>query len=146
MPDTPSLGEIPPPSALSIIICDNLWKDQLSGKTYILGTYSAIKARGFPAAHPQMAILVSLTNGRGKNVIRVRLIDTDEESEPLWEANLEVDFPDPRAILEFGFVFGPVIFPEPGEYRVQVLCGTSPIIERRLVVMPSQPPATEQGS
>ena len=132
---------IPPPYALSLIICDNIWKDQLSGKTYILGTYSAIKARQFPAVHPQMAFHLTLTNGRGKNDIRVRLIDTDEEREAIWEANATVDFPDPRVMFEVGFNLGAVEFPEPGEYRVQVHRGSDFIIERRIVVIQAKPPA-----
>lgn len=133
-------NSVPPPYALAIIICDNLWKDQLSGKTYILGTYTAIRAKTFPAVHPQMAVHLTLTGGRGMNNIRVRLIDTDEEREPVWETNLEVDFPDPRIMFELGLTLGAVRFPEPGEYRVQVHRDGDLVVERRIVAIQLQPP------
>jgi hypothetical protein len=138
MPTPEASGQVPPPSALSLLVCDNLWEDQLSGKTYILGTYSEIRANTFPAVHPQMAVHVSLTNGRGQNDIRIRLIDTDEERAAIWQQNVQLDFPDPRAIFEIGFVLGEVTFPEEGEYRVQVHRGNDLVIERRIVVIPPE--------
>lgn len=51
---------------------------------------------------------------------------------------LAPDFVDPVMILEVTPYLKDVVFPEPGEYRLQLLTGGDLIIERRIPVMPVQ--------
>ena len=81
-----------------------------------------------------MGIYLDLTNGRGKVDIKVQIVDTDEVREPVWSADLEFEFADPRMVGEFDFMAGGLEFPEPGEYRVQVYANDEFIIERRLLL------------
>jgi hypothetical protein len=128
------LGEIPPPFALALGVCDLLYRDRGTGKRFILGCFSVVHAIEFPAIHPGMGIYLDLTNGRGKVNIRVQIIDADEEREPIFVTEAEVDFADPRVVQETDIMIGGLSFPEPGEYRVQVFASNRFVIERRLLV------------
>lgn len=128
------LAKVPPPDALAIGICDLIHRDRGTGKRFIMGCFSVIHARTFPVKHPVLGVYLDLTNGRGKVPIKVQVIDCDEEREPIWSAELEFDFPDPRMIAELDFMT-PLEFPEPGEYRVQVFASGEFVIERRLVLI-----------
>ena len=123
------------PYVLALVICDAIHVDPGTGKRTILGCFSAIHTRGFPTVHPHMAIYVALTDARGKIPITLRIVDVDEKTDPVFEAEAELEFPDPRTILECDFHVGNVVFPSPGEYRLQLYCRNAPLMERRIVVI-----------
>jgi hypothetical protein len=127
-------GKIPPPIALAIGICDLVYRDRGTAKRFIMGCFSALHAHEFPAIHPSLGIYLDLTNGHGQSKIKVQIVDTDQAREPIWVAESEVDFPDPRMVVEADFMIGGLSFPEPGEYRVQVYASDQFVIERRLLV------------
>ena len=127
-------GKIPPPRPLAVGICDLVYRDRGTGKRFILGCFSAIHAAEFPAVHPALGVYVDLTSGRGQVTIKVQIVDTDEAHEPVWVAELEVEFIDPRGVVELDFMAGGLSFPAPGEYRVQVWANSDCLIERRLLI------------
>ena len=127
-------GSIPPPYPLAMVICDNIWHDRGTGKRFLLGCFSTIHATSFPATHPGMAVYVAITNGRGKVPMRIQLVDAGEEREPLWVAEAEVDFSDPRSVVELEFIMQSVTFPAPGEYRFQLFASGKWNMERRFLV------------
>ncbi len=122
------------PCPLAMVVCDAIWCDPGTGKQVLLGLFSAIHARTFPAVHPVMAIHVALTDARGTIPIRLVLVDANEEREPLFDETQDVEFPDPRAVIELDFHLGNLRFDEPGEYRFQLYGGSTPLMERRIVV------------
>lgn len=124
-----------PPMALAMVISDAIWIDPSTGKRTILGTFTIIGARSFPAVHPTLSVYICVTDGRGKTPLKLRIIDVDEENDPLFNSEIDLEFDDPRAIIEINFQINGITFPEPGEYRVQLFCVNEPIIERRLVVI-----------
>lgn len=63
--------------------------------------------------------------------ITVRLVDDDDNG--IDERTTTEDFEDPRAVQDAVFEFEGVLFPRPGEYRVQILGGTTLLGERRIV-------------
>ena len=127
-------GAVPPPFALAIGVCDLVYRDRGTGKRFIMGCFSVVHAVEFPAIHPSLGIYLDLTNGRGQVTIRVQIVDADDERDPIWSAESQVDFVDPRMVAELDYMIGGVTFPEPGEYRVQVFASDQFIIERRLLV------------
>ncbi len=122
------------PYTLAMIVCDSVHKDQATGKCTILGSFSSVSAKKFPAVHPSLAVYVAITDGRGKTPLRLCLVSVDED-DILFEGEVEVDFEDPRAVLELVFVVANIGFPKEGEYRFQLFSGTVPLLERRLVVL-----------
>ena len=126
-------GEIPPPYALAIMVCEGTYRDPQTGKRIVIGCFSGIAAHEFPAMQPTMVVYAELTNGRGAAKIRIQLVDVDEEREPICTVELEADFSDVRAVVEVQCDMGATIFPEPGEYRIQVFANDKFVIERGIV-------------
>lgn len=81
-----------------------------------------------------MSVYIAVTNGRGTVPFRVQLVDADEEHEPLWAAESEFEFPDPRVVVEIDLAMVGVTFPAPGEYRLQLFASNELTLERRVLV------------
>jgi hypothetical protein len=123
------------PYALALVVCDMIWRDPTTHKPTILGCFSAITAAAFPVKHPLMCVFAVMTEGHGKVPIDLRLIDVDEDRLPIFELKSEAIFPDPRAVVEIDFGAGNLVFPTPGEYRLQLRSGSTLIMERRISVL-----------
>ena len=122
------------PYALALVVCDAVWRDPGTGKRTILGCFSAIYARQFPVKHPLISVYAAITDGHGDTPLRLRLIDADENDPPLAELKGQAKFDDPRMVFEIDFGLFNVVFPRPGEYRLQLHAGSTLLIERRIVV------------
>jgi hypothetical protein len=135
--------DVQAPFALSMIICDAVHLDPSTGKAYILGCFGAVGADSFPASHSSMAVFAEVTDCRGKTPFLVRVIDVDERQEPVAVAVTQLDIPDPLAITMLVLRLEEMVFPNPGEYRVQLFSGEVPLMERRLsLVLNSEEPDT----
>lgn len=82
-----------------------------------------------------MAIHCALTDGYGSTEVVIRLVDAEEKLDPLFEGKSQVQFDDPRMVVEMDFHFANVVFPKPAEYRFQLIGAGALLMERRLVVM-----------
>lgn len=131
----------PVPVVLAMIICDAIHQDPATGKCTLLGTFSTINARQFPAVHRHLAVHVALTNGHGKTRIRLTLIGLDENQTPLFSREGLISFADPRMVAELNFSLSNLSFPQPGEYRLQLHANEELLMERRLylVLLPAAP-------
>ena len=127
-------GKVPPPYPIAMVVCDSIHRDPGTGKAFILGCFSVIHAKQFPATHQKMGLYVSITNGRGDVPVRVALVDADEEREPILSLEQVVEFDDPRLVAELTFEMHGVTFPEPGEYRFQLFALDEFIMEQRILV------------
>ena len=58
--------ELPPPSLLAALICDQVIRDRTTLKPSLIGVFTDIHASKFPAVHPRMTLFFQLTNGHGK--------------------------------------------------------------------------------
>jgi hypothetical protein len=141
--DAPSPARKPlshPPYVLALVIADGIHHDPGTGKQTILGLFSAIHTTKFPVVLEQMAVYLAVTDGNGRVPLELRLVDVDDEHDALIEMKTEIEFPDPRMIIEANLIAKNVTFPKSGEYRLQLYgCGDL-LIERRIVVVehPSQ--------
>lgn len=123
------------PYALALVVCDYVYEDYATGKKTIIGTFSALGANKFPTVHPIMAVYATLTDGRGKMEVRLELIDVDEEREPIFKEEMEMNFHDPRLIIEMVFYAQNIQFNHPGEYRLKLYANHDFLVERRIIVM-----------
>jgi hypothetical protein len=139
MPDE-KLGT-PVPVALAMVVCDAIYQDPATKKCTLLGTFSTITARRFPVAHPQLAVHVALTDGRGNVRIKLALVGDSENHPPLFSGEGVIHFADPRVVAELNFQLSNVTFPKPGAYRFQLSANNELLMERRLLVLQGgQPP------
>ncbi len=132
----------PAPVVLAMVVCDAIHQDPSTQKCTLLGTFSTINARKFPATHRQLSVHVALTDGHGATRIRLTLANADENKPPLFSREGTIDFADPRVVAELNFVVNNLVFQDPGEYRLQVYGNDELLMERRLYVvdLSHQPP------
>ena len=128
------------PDVLSLIVCDQIITDRVTGKVSLIGMFAAVHSPRFPVTHPQICVYVALTEGRGKTPIKIRIVDANEARKPIVEGNGVVDFKDPRAIANLALQFHGLRFPEPGQYRVQIWAGSSLLREARLHLLTAKMP------
>jgi hypothetical protein len=132
----------PTPDVLSLIVCDQIITDRLTGKQSLIGMFSRVHARGFPTVHPQLCVFVALTEGYGETEFVIRIADANDDRPPIVEGRGKVKFQTPRAIANLALQFHGLTFPAPGEYRVQLYSGGELLREARLELHAMQfPPA-----
>lgn len=123
------------PYTLAMVVADGIWRDPSTGKRTILGCFSEIGATKFPFVHPQLAVYVAMTDVHGKVAVKLRMVHAENDGEePLFEREAEVELPDPRVVVEMDFTVGGLVFPRPGQYRLQLLAAGEFLLERRIVV------------
>ena len=120
------------PDVLSLLVCDQILIDRLTGKTSLIGMFSTIGATRFPMRHPQLCVFASLTDGRGKTPLELTIVDSEDARPPIVSGRATVEFKDPRAVACLNLHFNGLVFPEPGEYRVQLICHGELLREARL--------------
>ena len=110
------------PDVLSLLVCDQILIDRLTGKTSLIGMFSTIGAPRYPVRHPQLCVFASLTDGRGKTPLELAIVDAEDARPPIVSGTATVEFKDPRAVACLNLHFNGLVFPEPGGYRVQLKC------------------------
>lgn len=130
-----------PPYLLAFIVCDAIYIDPSTGKRSLLGIISAFQANDFPAIVPQMVIYASFSDGRGKIPIKLKLTTVDEESEPLFQGDIEVECNDPRTVYDMVLAVQNIKFPAAGEYRLHFYACGEFLMERRIIIV--GPPSGE---
>jgi hypothetical protein len=129
----------PAPQVLTLIVCDQIITDRVTGKQSLIGMFSKVHSRGFPAAHPQLCVYAVLTDGHGTPEIAIRIVDANDARPPIVEGKGKVSFKDPRAIANLALQFHGITFPEPGEYRVQLYASGELLREARLELIRVKP-------
>ena len=136
------------PLCLALVLADDIYRDTASGKRTILGTFSVIFSPEMPVTQGQLAVYCALTDGHGKTTIDLKLVRIDNDNmtdEPIAEARGEVDFVDPRMVVELDLKLRGIVFPSAGEYRFQIIGNGELLMERRLVVLHAIPEGEENG-
>ncbi len=130
----------PVPDVLSLVVCDQIITDRLTGKQSLIGMFSTINAFSFPAVHGQLCVFCSLTDGHGETPLTIRFVDSNEARPPLVEGHGKVIFKNPRSIANLTLQFHGLRFPAPGEYRVQIWCESELLREARLTLVQARQP------
>ena len=139
MTDSTHNGESAKPQVLSMMLCDAVWRDPSTGKTFIQGGFTAITAPQFPCAVAKFSAYIAMTQISGSVPINLRLIFVDDDgsdSKDISSAQAKVDSHDPLAVAEGEFLFHDIVFERPGEYRFVLECDGETLLERRLVATP----------
>ena len=125
--------EKPLPVALAMLLCDYVIEDKQTNKKSLIGLFSNISAKQFPASHYRMNVFIVLCDGHGEYKGELRCVRSDDNKE-VSTMRGPVVFPDPNAVLEFNFEMFGVTFPKPGEYIMQFLCDAEIVIQRKLTL------------
>ena len=127
------------PYCLAMVLCDYVHQDATTGKFAILGTFSTLGAREFPAK-VQFCVYYSVTDGFGPTALRLRLVDAscsiangvDPEEGVVFDISSEFDFKTPLLVLETRVAIGTVI-PKEGLYHCELWAGDDLLMSRRLL-------------
>ncbi|MFO0966583.1 MAG: hypothetical protein U0793_13500 [Gemmataceae bacterium] len=131
-----------PPEVLALVLADYVHRDDNAGKFFIMGTRASIGATSFPFNCPSLGVYVSMIDGRDETLLRLRLVDVDEAREPVLDFETTVRFLDPLEELEAAFRLVDLVFPEPGDYRLQLFAAGQFLRERRFLVIPLENPGS----
>ena len=129
-----------PPPVLSLMLADNGYRDALTGKYFIQGTVSVVRASAFPGVVPLLCVYAALTDGHGETPVKLRLVTAEEARKPLFEVETIIHFPDPIHVAEFMVLFPGLTFPGPDEYHLQLYGAGQLLAERRLWVEQAENP------
>ena len=128
------------PVPLALMVADEIWTDPTTGKRTVLGTFSGLLSTQFPAIHGRMAFYLAITDGRSTGSVDFRIVDINDETEPVLAVSCPVELNNPLVVAEIIAKVENVAFPRPGMYVLQALWnGVTPIIERRLPVVERTP-------
>lgn len=121
------------PQVLAMIICDTVIDDRISNKKSLIGIFDAIGTTHLPCVINELHVYVTLTEGRGRKQITIRCVKA-ADNEVLFSTTQRIEFPDPLAVVELNVGFCGCEFPEPGEYRFQLLVNDHLLTERKFQV------------
>ena len=137
------MGEQSPvsPVVLTLLLCEKAIVDARTQQYSLIGLVSNVNATRFPVRSPNLCIYAEVTGGHGLSSLSVRIVDVDEEREPVVALDVEVNLENPLAVTQFVFGMPPLIFPQAGDYRLQALSGGNRLLEKRIILREAAPTA-----
>ena len=134
------------PISLSIIICDRVIFDRITGMPSVINIVQNINAPQYPVRHNQIMFFCELINGHGSTRLKVRLVDVENQDKAIFEQGQTVDFKDVKQVVTLAVNMLGIVFQHPGEYRFQLFANETPLGERsvicRQVSLPPSGPAS----
>jgi len=124
------------PEVLAMILCDQVIRDQITGKMSVIGSFSEIKAAEFPATHKNMAVYVALTEGEGdyEGCLRFSFAETDEV---LLSIAGKMHLRQPLDVAELHFFIAALPLPRAGKYRFDFVCDDALLKSRWFLANPA---------
>ena len=120
------------PTCIAVVVCDEVYQDRESGKRIAVGLFNRLVAASFPVRHPQMSVLFSVTNARGKCDLRLTI--EAETGEVIAELRGPFASNDPLLVSDICVRFRGIIFPRAGKYWACVKSGEQVLAQRPFMV------------
>lgn len=107
------------PQLLAWLTCDGVHIDPGSGKHTILGIFSNIQSRQFPATHPFMIWFMTITDcAAGKHTVKISMGLSGKPTQVLLERPFEAASPIHR--INLINEIRNLSFPQPGDYSILI--------------------------
>lgn len=120
------------------IFCDDV-RLEVGNKLSLMGVFHQIVVQQFPVSVMKFAV-VSQWRGEGTHLSEVRILTADRQ-QPVVLAEPSPFQVSPGGVANTISFFFNVMFPAPGEYRVQTLVDSTLFDEQTLTVSAFEPPA-----
>jgi hypothetical protein len=159
--NTASLGatENVKPILQAMVIADRVYRDGVTGKHIIAGTFNRLFfSKGPPIVPPADAggqpkmiggldagspyAYISLTDVRGKVPLVFRYVDLQDNT-PILQANVVVEASSPLDMVEFVLPLPKLPVPHAGVFAFELLYNDEPVGSHRIVVEEMKPPQTD---
>jgi len=121
------------PSAISLMLCDQVVFEQGSQKPYLLGVFTGVAADTFPTAAQRFDLFAAFTDGQGdvKMTLSVVHLDTIQE---VYSQKMTVRFANPLRVVNLRFRVRRLVFDIPGTYLFALMADDQEIASRRVRV------------
>jgi hypothetical protein len=103
------------PSAISLMLCDQVVFEQGTQKPYLLGVFNGVATDRFPTAPQRFDVFAALTDGLGRVTMTLSALHLDTNQET-YSRSLMVRFPDPLRVVNWRFRVRSLIYKVPGTY------------------------------
>jgi hypothetical protein len=133
------------PYCLAMVLCDAAHQDPGTGKKTLLGTFSTVFSKEYPA-RITFAVYFAITDvDVGDYELGFRVVDSehlfDDESDPLFDKKLASHSISPLGVCEGVLMLEGFEIPSPGVYHCELLIGNEVLMSRRLVAL--EPPTSD---
>ena len=123
-----------PPGPIALVVCDNVYESS-EGKRALVGLFTKITARDFPALHGKLCVYVSITNVKRFTTCKVEVVCGETDVVVVAAEGPMPDLNNPLAVWDLVFEFRNLVFPEPGKYYVRFFGNSTPLLERPFEVV-----------
>lgn len=103
-----------------IHICESAFTTRETGNLNIIGIFDGIKTRGFPAVHPKLSIVFSISADIGEHQTTL-LIKTKNSKREIGKFVTEFNIPQPDGKYQTILNLSPFSIPEEDDYVFEVL-------------------------
>jgi len=131
-------SSIATPTLVSLLICDQVIDDRLSGKKSAIGLFNTVFVPSLPTRIQHLAVMATLTEISGRTPLRLRLM-RDEDNTVLMQTQGHVDAPDPLTMVDLVFAMQGIPIAQPGQYAFELLTEGELLGRRRFYVRIGQP-------
>ncbi len=121
------------PSAISLMLCDQVVFEEGTQKPYLLGVFTGIAVDGFPTPPQRFDVFAVLTDGMGDVTMRLSVVHLEDNRET-YSQRVTVHFPDPLRIVNLRFRVRQLLFDAPGTYLFAFMADDEEIAARRVRV------------
>jgi hypothetical protein len=121
------------PSAVSLMLCDQVIFEQGTQKPYLLGVFTGVAVDAFPTAPQRFDVFAALTDGAGKVTMTLSALHLDSNQE-IYAQRMTMVFPDPLRVINLRFRVRRLVYEAPGTYLFALTVGGQEIAARRVQV------------
>jgi hypothetical protein len=121
------------PSAISLMLCDQVVFEEGTQKPYLLGVFTGIAVDSFPTAPLRFDVFAALTDGAGDVSITLSVVHL-ETNEEIYAQQMTVHFADPLRVVNLRFRVRRLIFDAAGTYLFAFVANDEEIAARRVRV------------
>lgn len=134
-------ARLPQPVVKAFLVCDQIIQDAQSGKKSLIGVFHELRAERFPAVHPQLWIYGNLTDGHGRYVLEIRLVDVEQGTVLSRGEPPPLDIAGPLQVTEISAQLRNITLPRPGLYEFHLLSNGQVLATKAIHATQVQPPA-----
>lgn len=116
-------------TCVSIMICDEVYRDEATKKLIVVGTFNTITATTLPCTHPQMVVLFTLANGQGKYELSFS-VEHESTGHTMTELKGPLEINDPLGVMDINVTLKGLAFAREGRYWV-ILSADGEIVGQR---------------
>lgn len=102
-----------------VILCDNAFLAQETNSLNIIGIFSRISTKGFPATHPKLMVATNMNGDPGEYDQSI-IIKNKTTNEEVAKVSGRLIIRTPKQKAQFLASFFNVVFKTPGEYEIEV--------------------------